>query len=194
MAVAAGCFGGSGASDRTMPARKALRQARADGLTGVRRSGGASWHREPRTLDVGPTSAGDEHDSYRRASYALSFGDKRLPTVDDNTAQIAMLVAVFPDASVAARCARAGRFGADHVAVEPGLPATRVIRHRTFGPTTIVTHMHAPAAPGAMYPDDGDYQTSLARGRVLALGLAHTPSASRIVQADLTRIAEQIAG
>jgi hypothetical protein len=176
-----------------LPAGKAARQARADGFTGVRRSPGESWHCRPGILVAGPTSTAGRGASYRRSSYSLTFGDRRLPTVDDNTAQIALYVAVFPDAAFAARCARAGLFGADHVAVPSGMPATRVIRHRTLGPTTIVTHMHASGGPGSLYPDDGEYQTYLARGRVLALGLAHTRSASRIVQADLARLAGQIA-
>jgi hypothetical protein len=192
VAVAAGCFGGSGASHRTLTAGKAVRQARADGFTDVRRSAGLSWHCRPGALDAGPTSTAGQGGSYGRSSYSLTFGDRRLPTVDDNTAQIAMYVAVFPDAAFAARCARAGLFQADHVAVQPGLPATRVIPHRAFGPTTIVTHMHR--LRRSLYPNDGDYQTYLARGRVLALGLASTRSASRIVQADLARLATQIAG
>jgi hypothetical protein len=53
--------------------------------------------------------------------------------------------------------------------------------------------MRASGGPGSLYPDDGDYQTHLARGRVLALGLAYTRSHSRIVQADLAQLTAQIA-
>jgi hypothetical protein len=200
VAVAAGCFGGSGASHRTLTAAEAVHRARADGFTRVSRQAGQSWRCRDRLVETGPRTTVGPYASYRRATYALQFGDRRLPNVDDNTAQIAMYVAVLPDASLAARCARAGRYQADHVPVEPpgfvqpGLGQMRVIPHRTLGPTTIVTHEHKIGRPGSLYPDDGDYQTSLARGRVLALGLAHTRSASRIVQADLARLAAQIAG
>jgi hypothetical protein len=199
VAVAAGCFGGSGASHRTLTAAEALHQARADGFTRVSRPAGQSWRCRSRLVETGPRTTVGQYASYRRATYALQFGDKRLPNVDDNTAQIAMYATVLPDAALAARCARAGRYEADHVSVEPpgfaepGSGPMRVIPHRTLGPTTIVTHMHASGGPGSLYPDDGDYQTYLARGRVLAFGLAHTRKASLIVQADLGRIAAQIA-
>ena len=200
VAAAAGCFGGSRASRPTLSAVEALHQAQADGFTRVSRSKGVCWRCRDRLVETGPTTTVGQYASYRRATYALQFGDKRLPNVDDNTAQIAMYVTVLPDASLAARCARAGRYQTDHVPVEqpgfvePGLAQMRVIPHRMVGPTTTETHMHKLGAPGSLYPDDGTYQTNFSRGRVLAIGFAYTRSASLIVQADLARIAAQIAG
>ena len=54
--------------------------------------------------------------------------------------------------------------------------------------------MHKIDAPGNVYPDDGEYDTDFARGRVLAIGLAYTRPTSRIVEDDLQRLASQIAG
>jgi hypothetical protein len=105
-----------------------------------------------------------------------------------------MYVTVLPDASLAARCARGGLYPTYHVAVQPGLAKMRAIPHRMLGPTTTVTHMHKMAEPGSLYLDEGVYQTNFARGRVLAIGLARTRRACLIVQADLARLAAQIAG
>jgi hypothetical protein len=49
---------------------------------------------------------------------------------------------------------------------------------------------HAPEA----YRADGEYDTYIARGRVLAEGLAYTLPTSRIVEDDLKKIASDIAG
>ena len=54
--------------------------------------------------------------------------------------------------------------------------------------------MHKIDAPGNVYPDDGEYDTDFARGRVLAMGLAYSRPTSRIVEDDLQRLASQIAG
>jgi hypothetical protein len=190
-AVAAGCFGGS---HRTLRAADAVSRARADGYTDVRRLTPESWRCRGLAAATGPPETVGRYASYRRAYYAFTFGDKRLPNVDDNTAQIAMYVTVLPDAALAARCARATLYATYHVQATTGLRAMHAIRHRMLGPTTTLTHMHKPGAPGTLYPDDGTYQTSFSRGRVLAMGLAYTRPASLIVQADLERIAAQIAG
>jgi hypothetical protein len=86
VAVAAGCFGGSGASARTLTASEAVHEARADGFSRVSRSAGASWRCGARSADTGPTTTVGQYASYRRASYALQFADKLLPNVDDDTA------------------------------------------------------------------------------------------------------------
>ena len=54
--------------------------------------------------------------------------------------------------------------------------------------------MHKSGLPGTEFPSDGQYDTFIARGRVLALGLAYTAHDSQIVQSDLTRLAGEIAG
>jgi hypothetical protein len=48
--------------------------------------------------------------------------------------------------------------------------------------------------PGSEFRSDDQYDTFIARGRVLALGLAYTEHDSEIVQSDLTRFAAEIAG
>ena len=54
--------------------------------------------------------------------------------------------------------------------------------------------MHKPGAPGAERGQTGEYETYLADGRVFAIGLAFNTHDSQIVQADLARIADEIAG
>jgi hypothetical protein len=54
--------------------------------------------------------------------------------------------------------------------------------------------MHKAGAPGSLSRTDGQYETSLANGRVLALGLAYNERDSRIVQSDLARLASAISG
>ena len=54
--------------------------------------------------------------------------------------------------------------------------------------------MHKSGLPGSNFPSDGQYDTFIARGRVLALGLAYTEHTSGIVQSDLNRFAAEIAG
>ncbi len=61
-------------------------------------------------------------------------------------------------------------------------------------PVTMQTNMHQPKAGATVYHHDGEYDTYIARGRVLAEGLAYTGPTSRIVEADLARIASEIAG
>jgi hypothetical protein len=194
VALAAGCLGSSTAQP-PLTGGQAVRQARADGFTGVERRSAGSWHCDRFGVDFGPLATTGKYESYRRPSYQLSMGDKRVPLTKNGTGRILIGVVVFPDASTAARCARALLWETDHPRVsfvvgrrQPAIP------HRMVSPVTMETHMHKAGAPGNMFPDDGEYDTAFATGRVLAMGLAYTRPTSRIVEADLERIASQIAG
>jgi hypothetical protein len=77
----------------------------------------------------------------------------------------------------AARCARDAIYAAKHFPLHPG--STKLTPYKVVSPTTI---------------NSGAFDTWLARGRVFALGEAHTVKSSRIVQADLARVAGEIAG
>jgi hypothetical protein len=97
-AVAAGCLG-SGSQHATLSANDALAQARNDGFVNPKRGPGQSWHCVPPS----------ESDALPyRPNYSLTFGDKRVPPASGNSARIAMMVVVFPDAATAEQCARAG--------------------------------------------------------------------------------------
>jgi len=183
--VAAGCLGG-GSQHATLSAGDALAQARGDGFVKPHRGPGQSWHCARPSESDAP--------SYR-PSYSLSFGDERVPVEPDNNARIGMMVVVFPDAATAKRCAEAGIYGATHTPVHPSNALGPFIPYKLIGSTTVKTHMHAHGAPGsASAEDDGEYDTWLAHGRVLALGLAYNEPDSKIVREDLYQLAAEIAG
>jgi len=92
-------------------------------------------------------------------------------------------VVVFPNASTARRCADALIYRAITI---PHVP------YKVLDSTTVQTH---PNARGFEFPEDaGEYNTSFAHGRVLAIGFAHNAPHSRIVRADLERLAAEISG
>ena len=177
---------GGGSQHATLTAADALAQARRDGFVKPKRGPGQSWHcARPSESDSLPL----------RPNYSLVFGDKRVPPASGNSARIAMMVVVFRDAATAKRCAEAGIYGATHTPVRPSHPLGPFIPYKLIDSTTVKTHMHAPGAPGSASPaDDGEYDTWLANGRVLALGLAYNEPHSKIVRDDLERLAGEIAG
>ena len=191
VALAAGCFGSSSAHT-TLTQTQAIREAMADGLK-VYRMPRTSWYCAGSVAEEGPTFTTGRYADYTRASYVIQLGDKRVPPKGD-TARIGMLVAVFPDSKIAGRCARADLHETDHLLVSDASSRTRVIPHRVISPVTIETHMHKPGATGTLAGQDGEYDTYLADGRVLALGLAYNEPDSRVVEDDLKRLASQIAG
>jgi hypothetical protein len=103
-----------------------------------------------------------------------------------------MEVLVFADPGFAARCARALIFTSEHTPVDAG--SSHTMPYRVVSPETIEIAMHKRGAPGTEPGTDGLYNTSLARGGVLALGIAHNRTDAQIVQADLARLAGEIAG
>jgi len=180
----------------TLSAKDALTQAREDGFVKPTRVHPGSWQCDGKTASLGSgTSSGT--DVFVRPTYALTFGDRRVPDAPDNSARIAMMVVVFPNESVARLCAKAGIYGATHIQVNPSdnVPGGPYRPYKLIGSTTVKTHMHAPGAPGsASAQDDGEYDTWLAHGRVFALGLAHNGPHSKIVRDDLQQLAAEIAG
>lgn len=192
VALAAGCFGGSSAHP-TLTEKRAIRQATAEGLK-VYRMPLTSWYCRGFEAEQGPAATTGRYASYTRDSYEIQLDDKRVKPGPGNTARIGMLVAVFPNASIAGRCARASLFQTDHLLVSPTSSRTRVIPHTMVSPVTMETHVHKPDTPGNIAGQDGEYDTYFADGRVLALGLAYNEPNSRVVEDDLKTIASEIAG
>jgi hypothetical protein len=185
--VAAGCIGSGSAAHAPLTAAQALHQARADGFTGaIRTSSPVSWRCTARSVQIGPTQTTGQYTAYKRPMYAVQFGDHRVPPTSDDTGRIAMAVYVFADARLAARCAHGNMYSDEHQS-----PPSR---YRLIAPSTVEIHMHKPGTPGTIAGTDGIYDTDLAHGNVLGLGLAYNGHDSQIVQADLARIAQQISG
>jgi hypothetical protein len=191
-------MGSGSASHPTLTAAQALHQARADGFTKAGRTGGESWHCDAHATDIGPAQTTGRYAAYKRPNYGVQFGDHRAPPTKDNTARIGMFVVVFSDPRFAARCAAAGIYTDEHQPIDRKA-ASQGLRTKTFpykliAGTTVESHMHKSGLPGSEFPSDGQYETFIARGRVLALGLAYTEHDSQIVQSDLTRFAGEISG
>jgi hypothetical protein len=193
--VAAGCMGG-GSSHGTLSAKDAIAQVREDGFVKVQRdTQPASWLCHRNFSRLGPTTPAGKFADYVRPSYVLRLEDARVPATADNSARIAMMVVVLPDAATAKQCAKAGIHGAMHRPVHSSNPFGPFIPYKLIDSTTVETGMHAPGAEGfANNEDDGEYETWLAHGRVFALGLAYNESHSKIVREDLERLAAEISG
>ena len=100
------------------------------------------------------------------------FDDKRVPLESDNTARIAMLVVVFPDAGMARRCANSFVYQSTHSPSDPSNLTGPHIPYKVVDSTTVEMHTHAPGS-GVFPEDTGDYNTMLAQGRVFGLGFSH---------------------
>jgi hypothetical protein len=191
-------MGSGSASHPTLTSAQALHQARADGFTGVVHTGGQSWRCVAHTADIGPAQTTGRYAAYTRPNYGVEFGDRRVPNTKDNTARIGMFVVVFRDARLAARCAAAGIYTDEHQPIDTTAASqgnrTKTYPYQLIAGTTVESHMHKSGLPGSDFPSDGQYDTFIAHGGVLALGLAYTEQASKIVQSDLDRLAGEIAG
>ena len=191
-------MGSGSASHPTLTDAQAMHQARADGFTGVVRARGESWRCDAHTSEIGPPQTTGRYAKYKRMNYGVEFGDRRVPNTKDNTARIGMVVLVFRDARLAARCAAAGIYTDEHQPIDLTAAAqgkrTKTYPYKLIAGTTVESHMHKSGLPGSDFPSDGQYDTFIAHGRVLALGLAYTEQASKIVQSDLDRLAGEIAG
>ena len=191
--LAAGCAGGGAAHHPTFTVAQALRQARRDGFRGpVRVAPAGSLRCDKRTLDFGPTQTTGRYAAYERPSYGIGFDDRRAPPTADDTARVAMELFVLPSARFAARCAQGGIYSQKHAEVRLGFP--KLWPYKVISPTTVEIGMHKSDAPGSVRGQTGEYDTYLADGRVFAFGLAYNTHDSQIVQADLARIAAEIAG
>ena len=156
----------------------------------MRGHAGTAWHCSATSIRLDAAAHARPGDV--RSQYQVTFGDRRTPPYSDDTARIAMEVFVFRSSRDVARCARAGIYVDEHQPV-PGKP-TKFMAYRKFGPHTIAYGLRRADAPGSVHGETGTYDTQLADGRILALGIAYTGHDSRIVEADLTRLAHQIAG
>jgi hypothetical protein len=175
-AVAAGCIGSGSAAHAPLTGAQALHEAKADGFTGVtHRYIVVSWRCEAHSIQQGPPKPTGRYANYQRATYVVRFGDRRVPPTSDDTGRISMVVYVFKTAALPARCARGGMYSDEH--------RSPPSRYKVIAPGTV--ELHAP---------HGIYDTFLAEGDVLGLGLAYNKQDSQIVQADLARIAQQISG
>jgi hypothetical protein len=185
--VAAGCIGSGSAAHAPLSAAQALHQVRVDGFTGATRTTSpASWRCTASLVQNGPPNPTGQYAAYKRAVYAVQFGDRRVPPTSNNTGLLAMVVVVFGDPHLAARCAQGGMYTDEHHS-----PPSR---YKVIAASTVEMNMHKRDAPGVIAGTDGTYDTYLARGRVLALGLAYNEDDSQIVRADLARIVRQISG
>jgi hypothetical protein len=171
--LAAGCMGSG--SHGALTADQAIAQAKKHGFVQVKRQPDRQpWRcgggKSP-VLKFGP-NPGDPHHPYVRPRYWFLFGDRRAPVAADGSGRVLMAVVVFPTASEAARCARAGIHQAKH----SGQP------YRLIDGTTVAWG-HQPT----------NFETYISRGQVLASGLAHNAHDSAIVRTDLLRVANQTA-
>ncbi len=188
--VAAGCSLG-GSSHGTLTLKQALDRARADGFVRVASSSGPAWHCAAHALHL-ETQPGDATPG-TRPGYTLAFGDRRAPPTADGTARAGMSIVLFPSAGFAARCAAAGLYSSQHQMVVNNGKQT-VYRWRRISADTIVVNEHPLGIKGTVPGTTGEYDTWLASGRVLAFGIAYNLPNSRIVQADLARLAGEISG
>jgi hypothetical protein len=187
--AAAACVGGS-SSHATLTEAQAIAQARADGFADpVRRPPVESWRCAPHEIDIGPVQTTGRYARYTRPLYSIELGDKRAPTFADRTARIGMIVNVFHSADFAAACAKA------EMQTETSLTSHgKPVPYKVISATTIEHGMHPAGPPGSRPGQTGQFVTSLADGRVFALGIAYNEHDSRIVQDDLARLAHEIAG
>jgi hypothetical protein len=195
--LVAGVVAGS-SSHATLTASQAVDQARRDGFTRPILHGRESYLCSAQRFDVGPAEPTGQYADYRVPSYGLEFGDRRVPPDKDNTARIGMTVLVFPDANLAAGCARAGLYMTQHQSVDPsaallGRP-TKTYPYKMITPTTVETHMHGPNAAGQLPGTDGYYETWLSHGRAVAFGFADNRRNALVLRADLDRVAREIVG
>jgi hypothetical protein len=194
--LVAGFVAGS-SSHATLTAFQAVDQARRDGFTRPTLQGKESYLCGAQRFDVGPAHPSGQYADYRVPSYGLEFGDRRVPPDKDNRGRILMLMLVFHDANLAARCAHAGLYMTEHQPVDSsafllGRP-TKTYPYRMITSTTVETHMHGPTARGQVAGTDGYYETWLTHGRALAFGSANNAKDAEVLRTDLDRIARQIA-
>jgi len=190
--VAAGCLGG-GSQHATLSATDALAQARKDGFVNPKHVRSVAWRCDGKTWDQARPDAVGADAHFVVSNYELVFDDKRVPLESDNTARIAMLVVVFPDAGMARRCANSFVYQSTHSPSDPSNPTRPHIPYKVIDSTTVEMHPHAPGS--AVFPEDtGDYNTMLARGRVFGLGFSRNMPHAKIVRQDLDRLAAEIAG
>jgi hypothetical protein len=186
--AATGCAGGS-SSHVAMTATQAIHQARADGFVDVGRRRAGSWRCAPHAFGVGPAQTTGRYSDYARPVYSVEFGDRRAPAHADNTARVGMAVDVFRSAAFAARCAKSA-LESERLLMSHG----KLLPYKVISDTTVEHGMHPVDTPGNTPGDTGQFETWLADGRAFAWGIAYNAHDSRIVQADLARLAHEVGG
>jgi hypothetical protein len=123
--------------------------------------------------------------------YGLSINDRRLKSTVRGRGGGILLLLALPSAADARRCAAAGIYGAQHY--EGQTPGTTV-PYRMFSSVTVDLNPHS--ANASIYPrgTTGEFDTYIARGRVLAVGTTYNEAQAAIAEADLRQLLSQIAG
>ena len=114
--------------------------------------------------------------------YGLSINDRRLHPVRGHNGLSGggtLLLLALPSAADARRCAAAGIYGAQHY--EGQTPGTTV-PYRMFSAVTVDIN-----------PPAGEFDTYIARGRMLAVGTTNNAAQATIAEADLRQLLSQIA-
>jgi hypothetical protein len=188
-AVAAGCLGRSSAHG-VMTGDQARAQAVHDGLAAPRlEPNPASWGCTSRPPYLDQLSGRPQRAGYVHPRYSLVAGDRRIPP-RGGSARATMVVIVLPKPAAAARCARAV-LAYDEYQGGLGHPSEP---YQVIDAMTVVVDPHPPGAPGTLPGETGQYDTAFATGPVLALGLSDNRRHAAIVEADLRRLAGEIAG
>jgi hypothetical protein len=111
--------------------------------------------------------------------YGLSINDRRLKSTVRGRGGGILLLLALPSAADARRCAAAGIYGAQHY--EGQTPGTTV-PYRMFSAVTVDIN-----------PPAGEFDTYIARGRMLAVGTTNNAAQATIAEADLRQLLSQIA-
>jgi hypothetical protein len=188
-AVAAGCLGGSSAHG-VMTAEQAQSQAVHDDLAApALQPNPSSWHCTSSPPYFEQLAGRLHRPGYVHPRYSLVAGDRGIPP-RGGSARATLLVIVLPEPAVAARCARAIRLEDEHLS-DTGHPSEP---YKVIDSMTVVLDPHPPGVPGSLPGETGEYDTAFATGPVLALGISDNRRHAALVEADLQRLAGQIAG
>jgi hypothetical protein len=181
--VAGGCLGSS-SQHAELTSSQALAQAKADGFAKIyHHVQPASWDCANGYPQLGTPEPTGGYRSYMKPRFELDMRDPHI------RGSQGVVVIVLPSDAGAASCAAAE--------INELLHPFTVIKHpaKQIDDATVVVSPHPPNAPGETYAKaTGDYEISLARGRVLALGNASTQPEAATLESDMSKLASQIAG
>lgn len=183
---------GGGIRHPALTARQALAQVSGERFVNVRLAPQpASFRCDTGAILIGTARPRERFPGYHRSRYLLLFDDRRFRP----DGRVAMFVAVFGDRGFAAHCALRGLRAARHRPADPLNPEGSASPYRMIDATTVESHMHAPTSlPDVIPGSTGVFETFLARGPVLAYGVAWNGRESAIVRRDLARAVARVAG
>jgi hypothetical protein len=183
---------GGGARRPALTAHQALAQVSDERFVNVRLAPQpASFRCDTGAILIGTPRPRERFPGYHRSRYLLLFDDRRFRP----DGHVAMFVAAFADRGFAARCARRGLRAARHRPADSLDPEGSASPYRMIDATTVESHMHPPSSrPGVIPGSTGVFETFLARGPVLAYGVAWNGRESAIVRRDLALAMAQVAG